>query len=183
MPCRHPANSFPRAARRRKPASPMCCWRAWRRMAGFICRRPGRSSSPPRSRASRASAIRMSRSKSFARFAGDSFTAAELREDIEAAYAGFDAPEIAPLSAMSGNRYLLELFHGPTFAFKDIALQILGRLFARALAQARRPRHHCGGDFGRYRLGGDRRAGRACPISRSSCCIPRAASAKCSAAR
>src|SRR6185437_10443273 len=46
---------------------------------------------------------------------------------------GFERPEIAPLSAMSGNRYLLELFHGPTFAFKDIALQILGRLFARAL--------------------------------------------------
>ena len=67
------------------------------------------------------------------RFVGDSFTAAELREDIEAAYAGFENPEIAPLSAMSGNRYLLELFHGPTFAFKDIALQILGRLFARAL--------------------------------------------------
>ena len=70
-----------------------------------------------------------------ARFAGDSFTAAELREDIETAYAGFERPEIAPLSAMSGNRYLLELFHGPTFAFKDIALQILGRLFARALAR------------------------------------------------
>jgi threonine synthase len=69
------------------------------------------------------------------RFAGDSFTAAELREDIEAAYAGFENPQIAPLSAMSGNRYLLELFHGPTFAFKDIALQILGRLFARALTR------------------------------------------------
>src|SRR5579863_7747076 len=67
------------------------------------------------------------------RFVGDSFTAGELKEDIEAAYAGFERPEIAPLSAMSGNRYLLELFHGPTFAFKDIALQILGRLFARAL--------------------------------------------------
>jgi len=67
------------------------------------------------------------------RFAGDSFTPAELKEDIEAAYAGFTAPEIAPLVPMSGNRYLLELFHGPTFAFKDIALQILGRLFARAL--------------------------------------------------
>jgi threonine synthase len=66
-------------------------------------------------------------------FVGDSFTTAELKEDIEAAYAGFERPEIAPLSAMSGNRYLLELFHGPTFAFKDIALQILGRLFARAL--------------------------------------------------
>ncbi len=69
------------------------------------------------------------------RFVGNSFTTVELREDIEAAYAGFDRPEIAPLSAMSGNRYLLELFHGPTFAFKDIALQILGRLFARALAR------------------------------------------------
>lgn len=67
------------------------------------------------------------------RFAGESFTAAELKQDIEAAYAGFAVAEIAPLSAMSGNRYLLELFHGPTFAFKDIALQILGRLFARAL--------------------------------------------------
>lgn len=67
------------------------------------------------------------------RFVGDSFNAAELKEDVEAAYAGFSVPEIAPLSSMSGNRYLLELFHGPTFAFKDIALQILGRLFARAL--------------------------------------------------
>ena len=69
------------------------------------------------------------------RFVGDSFTAAELKEDIEAAYAGFTNAEIAPLSAMSGNRYLLELFHGPTFAFKDIALQILGRLFSRALTR------------------------------------------------
>src|SRR5579863_8326116 len=69
------------------------------------------------------------------RFVGDSFTAVELKEDIEAAYVGFERPEIAPLSAMSGNRYLLELFHGPTFAFKDIALQILGRLFARALTR------------------------------------------------
>lgn len=67
------------------------------------------------------------------RFVGSSFSAAELKEDIEAAYAGFEHPAIAPLSPMSGNRYLLELFHGPTFAFKDIALQILGRMFARAL--------------------------------------------------
>jgi threonine synthase len=64
---------------------------------------------------------------------GDSFTPDELKEDVAAAYAGFSVPEIAPLLPMSGNRYLLELFHGPTFAFKDIALQILGRLFARAL--------------------------------------------------
>ena len=67
------------------------------------------------------------------KFAGASFSDAELKEDIEAAYAGFDSPAIAPLSELGGGQYLLELFHGPTFAFKDIALQVLGRLFARAL--------------------------------------------------
>src|SRR4051812_39217024 len=74
------------------------------------------------------------------RFAGGSFSADELKQDIAAAYAGFDAPAIAPLRQLdgagsNGSRYLLELFHGPTFAFKDLALQILGRLFARALAR------------------------------------------------
>lgn len=69
------------------------------------------------------------------RFVAGSFGDAELRADIEAAYADFDAPEIAPLSQIEGGLYLLELFHGPTLAFKDIALQVLGRLFARALAK------------------------------------------------
>ena len=67
------------------------------------------------------------------RFVGDSFTDAELAADISAAYAGFDDPAVAPLSQIGNGFYLLELFHGPTLAFKDIALQILGRLFARAL--------------------------------------------------
>ncbi len=66
-------------------------------------------------------------------FVGASFPPAELKEDIAAAYAGFTAPDIAPLRDIGPGRHLLELFHGPTFAFKDIALQILGRLFARAL--------------------------------------------------
>src|SRR6201999_4158018 len=51
------------------------------------------------------------------------------------AYSDFDAPEIAPLIEMGEGRYLLELFHGPTLAFKDIALQVLGQLFSRALAK------------------------------------------------
>jgi threonine synthase len=68
-------------------------------------------------------------------FAGGDFTDAELREDIAAAYAGFDDPRIAPLIEIAPGLHLLELFHGPTLAFKDIALQILGRLFARALAR------------------------------------------------
>lgn len=68
-------------------------------------------------------------------FTRGSFSDAELREAIEAAYADFDAPQIAPLVEIGPDRYLLELFHGPTLAFKDIALQVLGQLFSRALAK------------------------------------------------
>jgi len=83
------------------------------------------------------------------RFTDGSFAEAELREAIAAAYAGFDARprpqgwrqntpparDIVPLVEIGKGQYLLELFHGPTLAFKDIALQILGQLFARALAR------------------------------------------------
>lgn len=67
------------------------------------------------------------------KFTTGSFSDAELRDAIEAAYADFDATEIAPLVEIGEGQYLLELFHGPTLAFKDIALQILGQLFSRAL--------------------------------------------------
>ena len=50
------------------------------------------------------------------------------------AYAGFDHPATAPLVQIDDNLWLLELFHGPTLAFKDIALQLLGRLFDHGLA-------------------------------------------------
>ncbi len=69
------------------------------------------------------------------RFTGDEFSSAALRADIDAAYATFETSEVAPLSAIGPNTYLLELFHGPTLAFKDVALQVLGRLFSRALAK------------------------------------------------
>jgi threonine synthase len=69
------------------------------------------------------------------RFTAGSFTDVELREAIEAAYCDFDAPDIAPLVEIGDDQYLLELFHGPTLAFKDIAMQILGQLFSRALAK------------------------------------------------
>jgi threonine synthase len=69
------------------------------------------------------------------RFTGPSFGEAELREAIAAAYSDFDAPAIAPLVEIGDGQYLLELFHGPTLAFKDIALQVLGQLFSRALAK------------------------------------------------
>jgi len=69
------------------------------------------------------------------RFTVGCFSDTELRASVEAAYADFDAPEIAPLVEIGDGRYLLELFHGPTLAFKDIAMQVLGQLFSRALAK------------------------------------------------
>jgi threonine synthase len=69
------------------------------------------------------------------RFVGASFAADDLKADIAAAYATFDAPDVAPLVEIEPGLHVLELFHGPTLAFKDIAMQLLGRLFARALAK------------------------------------------------
>jgi threonine synthase len=66
-----------------------------------------------------------------AAFAGNDDGSAE----IATAYGEFDHPEIAPLVQLEPGLYLLELFHGPTLAFKDIALQLLGRLTARELAR------------------------------------------------
>jgi len=54
---------------------------------------------------------------------------AELKELIERSYSTFRHPEIAPLKKLTATRYVVELWHGPTFAFKDVALQFLGNLF------------------------------------------------------
>ena len=57
--------------------------------------------------------------------------AAEWDELATAAYARFDAPDVAPLRQLNERTYVLELFHGPTLAFKDFALQLLGLLYKR----------------------------------------------------
>jgi threonine synthase len=54
----------------------------------------------------------------------------ELKELIEKSYAAFRHPEVTPVQKLKDNMYVLELFHGPTFAFKDIALQFLGNLYS-----------------------------------------------------
>ncbi len=51
------------------------------------------------------------------------------------AYATFDVPEVCPLTDLGDGTWLLELFHGPTLAFKDVALQVVGRLFDHVLAE------------------------------------------------
>lgn len=53
----------------------------------------------------------------------------------EAAYSSFRDPQVAPLVEVAPGEYLLELFHGPTLAFKDVALQLLGKLFDHVLAK------------------------------------------------
>lgn len=62
------------------------------------------------------------------RFATD-IPAEALREIVTKSYRSFDRPEVAPLVQLDARTYLLELFHGPTLAFKDFALQLLGNLY------------------------------------------------------
>jgi threonine synthase len=66
-------------------------------------------------------------------FLGDCFTDEEFRGIISRAYAGFDHAARAPLKQLAPNHFLLELFHGPTLAFKDFAMQLIGQLFQVAL--------------------------------------------------
>src|SRR3954447_12290305 len=68
-------------------------------------------------------------------FVGDSFTPAELRHFTKAAYGTFSHAAVAPLVQLDERLWLLELFHGPTLAFKDLALQLIGRLFDAVLAR------------------------------------------------
>jgi len=66
-------------------------------------------------------------------FIGDAFTDDEFREIIARAYAGFGHAARAPLVQLDSGHFLLELFHGPTLAFKDFAMQLIGQMFEAAL--------------------------------------------------
>ena len=66
-------------------------------------------------------------------FVGNAMPGHELKAMIDGAYAGFAHPAVAPLKQLDSNQWLLELFHGPTLAFKDVAMQLLARLMDWAL--------------------------------------------------
>ncbi|MEO9650605.1 MAG: threonine synthase [Roseobacter sp.] len=68
-------------------------------------------------------------------FVGDTFTDAEFRAIIERAYKGFGHAARAPLKHLDQGHFLLELFHGPTLAFKDFAMQLIGQMFQTALGR------------------------------------------------
>ena len=68
-------------------------------------------------------------------FAGPALGFEDLSRMTAAAYAGFGHPAVAPLVQLDARVFALELFHGPTLAFKDMAMQLLGRLFDHVLAR------------------------------------------------
>jgi threonine synthase len=71
-------------------------------------------------------------------FVGDCFTDAEFTDLIARAYAGFGHDARAPLVQLGPNHFLAELFHGPTLAFKDFAMQRIGQMFEHALKRSGR---------------------------------------------
>lgn len=66
-------------------------------------------------------------------FIGDEFPDGQLKSAIRHAYEGFGHTARAPMVQLAPNHFLLELFHGPTLAFKDFAMQLIGQLFQGAL--------------------------------------------------
>ena len=68
-------------------------------------------------------------------FAGDAIPFETLQKICREAYAGFGHPAVAPLVQLDTSLFAQELFHGPTLAFKDMAMQVLGRLFDHILTE------------------------------------------------
>lgn len=69
-------------------------------------------------------------------YLGDTFDDATFRQLIAQAYAGFGHKARAPLVQLAPNHFLLELFHGPTLAFKDFAMQLIGQMFQASLSRS-----------------------------------------------
>ena len=72
-------------------------------------------------------------------FVGDTFDEVTFRRLIAEAYASFETPDVAPVKPLGDSGlHLMELFHGPTLAFKDVALQLLGRMLDHTLTARNR---------------------------------------------
>ncbi len=69
------------------------------------------------------------------RFVAGEIAPAKLKAIIDEAYASFRHPSVTPLVELEPNHFVLELFHGPTLAFKDVAMQFLSRIMDHILAE------------------------------------------------
>ena len=111
---------------------------------------------PRRPSSTRADVRRRAPRRSSRRSSATTSPPATSRRMCDDAYATFRHPAVVPLVQIDDRQWLAELFHGPTLAFKDVALQLVGRLFDHVLGAARRPGHDRRRDQRRHRLGGDR---------------------------
>ena len=68
-------------------------------------------------------------------FAGDELSRGTVETLCERAYAGFAHKSVAPLVQWGPDRFIMELHHGPTLAFKDVAMQLIAQLFDHVLAE------------------------------------------------
>lgn len=66
----------------------------------------------------------------FSLYANNEIPQEDLKQLVNASYATFRDPEVTPVRKMNDSLYILELFHGPTFAFKDVALQFMGEFYS-----------------------------------------------------
>ena len=116
-------------------------------------------------------------------FTAGCFDEADLLRLARRAYAEFDHAATAPLRHLAGDDWLLELFHGPTLAFKDFAMQLLAAMFDEVLARRGAAGDHRRRHLGRHRGGGRPRLRRQGARSASRCCTRRAGSRRCSGGR
>ncbi len=66
-------------------------------------------------------------------FIDKTFSSGDFRNMINVAYSSFNHDDVCPLKELSDSHFLLELFHGPTLAFKDVAMQLIGQMFDQLL--------------------------------------------------
>ena len=77
-------------------------------------------------------------SKIISKFTSDVFNEDEVFKVCQKVYKSFNHKDVAPLKKINENNYLMELFHGPTLAFKDYAMQFLSELFSEVLNNSKR---------------------------------------------
>ncbi|MGN7454339.1 threonine synthase [Paenibacillus pasadenensis] len=84
----------------------------------------------------------------FSLFIGDEIPRAELKQLVDDSYATFRDEDVTPVRGLRDGLDVLELFHGPTFAFKDVALQFLGNLYRYVAAKTGSTIHILGATSG-----------------------------------